>query len=46
MAELRECAGEQERGKRGKADIHGHHPKLHNQLTVYRELSIRSRSHG
>ena len=24
----------------------GHHPKLHNQLTVYRELSIRLRSHG
>ena len=46
MAELRECAGEYERGKRGKADLHGHHPKLHNQLTVYRELSIRSRSHG
>jgi hypothetical protein len=45
MAELRVCAGEYERGKRGKADLHGYHPKLHNQLTVYRRLSIRSRSH-
>jgi hypothetical protein len=39
MAELRVCAGEQERGKCGKADFHGHYPKLHNQLTVYRGLS-------
>ena len=30
MAELRVCAGEYERGKRGKGDLHGHHPKLHN----------------
>jgi hypothetical protein len=40
MAELRECAGEYERGKRSKADLHGHHPKLHNQLAKGFALDI------